>query len=191
MQIDPQVISEPANPDADIRLREFAYQLAKTHKIETSHFKFNNPPEGLKNNRNPPGKPSGRSFVVAQKTDLLEHLKAWELALRNANAIFKSVPANDAPVSRAGEWMLDNFYIVKQTLRQIEEDLPASFLNELPKLESGHPRPVQEPGLPRIFALAREWVNYSQSQIDLGNFGRCRSCCASGFWSGLFLLHLN
>lgn len=167
MQIDPQVISEPANPDADIRLREFAYQLAKTHKIETSHFKFNNPPEGLKNNRNPPGKPSGRSFVVAQKTDLLEHLKAWELALRNANAIFKSVPANDAPVSRAGEWMLDNFYIVKQTLRQIEEDLPASFLNELPKLESGHPRPVQEPGLPRIFALAREWVDYSQSQIDL------------------------
>jgi len=45
---------------------------------------------------------------------------------------FKSVPSKDLPVSRAGEWMLDNFYIVKQTFRQIDEDLPASFLNQLP-----------------------------------------------------------
>ena len=82
--------------------------------------------------------------------------------MRNANAIFKAVPAKDLPVSRAGEWMLDNFYIVKQTFRQIEEDLPASFLNQLPKLDG---TPLQ--GHPRIFALAWEWIGYSQSQIDL------------------------
>ena len=141
MQIAPQVISsETANPDGDSRLKEFAYQLAKTHVVVPV--------------------PARDVLEISRpiKNDLLDHLKIWELTLRNANAIFKSVPANDAPVSRAGEWMLDNFYIVKQTLRQIEEDLPASFLNELPKLESGHPR---------IFALAREWVDYSQSQIDL------------------------
>jgi hypothetical protein len=159
MQIAPQVISsETVIPDADSRLREFAYQLAKTHEVI------------------PVSARDVLEISHSTKTDLLNHLKIWELALRNANAIFKSVPANDAPVSRAGEWMLDNFYIVKQTLRQIEEDLPASFLDELPKLESGHPRPVlepglprpvREPGLPRIFALAREWVDYSQSQIDL------------------------
>ena len=82
--------------------------------------------------------------------------------MRNANAIFKAVPSKDLPVSRAGEWMLDNFYIVKQTFRQIEEDLPASFLNQLPKLDG---TPLQ--GHSRIFALAREWIGYSQSQIDL------------------------
>ncbi len=150
MQTAPQVISsEPANPDSDNQLREFAHQLAKTHVIAAV--------------------PARDTVEISRlkKTDLLETLQIWELALRNANAVFKSVPANDAPVSRAGEWMLDNFYIIKQTLRQIEEDLPASFLNELPKLETGHPRPVLEPGHPRIFALAREWVNYSQSQIDL------------------------
>ena len=154
MQIAPQVIlSEPANPDADKRLREFAHRLAKTHRVEISHSK---------------------------KTTLLEYLQSWEQALRNANAIFKAVPAKDLPVSRAGEWMLDNFYIVKQTFRQIEEDLPASFLDLLPKLDGtplkGHPRPVPragtgtaslEPGLPRIFALAWEWIGYSHSQIDL------------------------
>ena len=58
--------------------------------------------------------------------------------------------------------MLDNFYIVKQTIRQIEEDLPDSFLNELPKLSE-----TSLQGHTRIFALAREWIGYSQGQIDL------------------------
>ena len=139
MQIAPQIIlSESTNPD--VRLKEFAHQLAETHKVEISHPK---------------------------KTDLLEHVQSWKLILRKANALFKSVPARDLPdllgkSSHAGEWMLDNFYIVKQTLRQIEEDLPASFLNELPILDETVLR-----GYPRIFALAREWIGYSQSQIDL------------------------
>jgi len=150
MQIAPQVIpSEPAKPDADTRLGEFVRQLAKTHGVVPV---------------------SARDTVEishAQKTDLLEHLQSWEQALRKAHAIFKAVPSKDLPdlpskSSRAGEWMLDNFYIVKQTLRQIEEDLPASFLNQLPKLDG---TPLQ--GHPRIFALAWEWIGYSQSQIDL------------------------
>ena len=58
--------------------------------------------------------------------------------------------------------MLDNFYIVKQTIRQIEEDLPDSFLTELPKLSE-----TSLQGHTRIFALAREWIGYSQGQIDL------------------------
>jgi cyclic beta-1,2-glucan synthetase len=150
MQIAPQIIlSEPTSPDSDIRLREFAHKLAETHTLEVSH---------------------------PQKTDLLEYLQSWELALRNANTLFKSLPAKDlsellSKSSRAGEWMLDNFYIVKQTLRQIEEDLPPSFLEELPKLGGttlkGRSRSVRKPGLPRVFALAREWIGYSQSQIDL------------------------
>ncbi len=136
MQIFPQaILSEPANPDADSRLREFAHSLAKSHTVEISR---------------------------PQKTDLLERLKSWEQALRNANTIFKAVPAKDVAVSRAGEWMLDNFYIVKQNFRQIDEDLPADFLNQLPKLAG-----TQLQGHSRIFALAWEWIGYSQSQIDL------------------------
>ncbi|MBE3039551.1 MAG: hypothetical protein IMZ62_12150, partial [Chloroflexi bacterium] len=170
MQIAPQVIpSEPANPDADKRLREFAHRLAKTHEVAPvpakSRFLH-----GAKQSRFLRGSPGSRTGDGARdtveishpkKTTLLEYLQSWELVLRKANAIFKAVPAKDLPVSRAGEWMLDNFYIVKQTFRQIEEDLPASFLNQLPKLDGALK------GLPRIFALAWEWIGYSQSQIDL------------------------
>lgn len=136
MQIAPQVIPfKPANPDADSRRREFAHRLAETYSIETSQ---------------------------PQKTNLLDHLQTWEQALNNANAIFKGKPVKDLVSSRAREWMLDNFYIVKQTFRQIEEDLPASFLNQLPKLNG-----TLLKGHSRIFGLAWEWIGYCQSQIDL------------------------
>jgi cyclic beta-1,2-glucan synthetase len=140
MLIVPQVIlSEPTALGVDLRLREFAHRLAKTHEIETA--KISHPKE----------------------TTLLEYLEGWELALRNAYSIFKTAPSKDGAVSRAGEWMLDNFYVVKQTIRQIEEDLPYSFLTELPKLSE-----TSLQGHTRIFALAREWIGYSQGHIDLG-----------------------
>ncbi len=158
MQAIPQAIpSEASNPGVDNRLGEFARELAKRHAVDP---------------------------LLHQKSDLLERLQSWEQALRNANAIFKGVPSKDLPVSRAAEWMLDNFYVVKQTFNQITEGLPYSFLDQLPKLsgapqESGLPRPAPtktvgtllEPGLPRIFALAEEWVEYCQSQIELNQTG--------------------
>jgi cyclic beta-1,2-glucan synthetase len=154
MQATPQVIpSDHTNPGAETRLGEFAHHLANTHQVASV--------------------PTQETMEIARpaKVDLLDHLNFWEQALRNANTIFKTIPSEDLPVSRAGEWMLDNFYLVKQTFRQIEENLPVSFLEQLPKLNEiplqGDPSPIQQAGLPRIFVLAQEWIGYSQSQLDL------------------------
>ncbi len=136
MQIDSQVnLSASAKPEADSRLSEFAHRLANSHQLEKPPY---------------------------QKSSLVEALKSWEQTLRNANGIFKAVTSTDLPVSRASEWMLDNFYIITQTFNQIEEDLPSSYLNQLPRLGG-----TALKGLPRVFALAWEWIGYSQSQIDL------------------------
>jgi len=146
MQIAAQVIpSEAVNSNSNDRLKEFAHRLAKTHSVTADSTK----PRVLK------------------KNNLLEYLQTWNVTLRNTNAMFKAAPVTDSSdlpgkTSRAGEWMLDNFYIVKQTFRQIEEDLPDNFLAQLPKLDG-----TVLQGHTRIFALAREWIGYSQSQIDL------------------------
>jgi len=142
----PAILSNSANPVADNRLREFAHHLAKIHEANAGL--------GLTQKTAKISRP--------QKADLLEHLNIWEQVLRNANAIFKAVPSNDLPISRAGEWMLDNFYVVKQTFRQIEENLPASFLKQLPKLDG---MPLQ--GRPRIFALARGRMQLRKNLADL------------------------
>ena len=148
-------LSDPAKPNTDNRLMEFAHHLAKTHKVDAIPL------------------PARKAVGISRhpKSDLLEQMAIWEKALRSANAIFKAVPSNDLPVSRAGEWMLDNFYVVKQTFRQIEENLPASFYYQLPKLAETSLRDSSGSstahGHPRIFALAWEWIGYSQSQLDL------------------------
>jgi cyclic beta-1,2-glucan synthetase len=140
MQISPQVvISEPSNQDEDKRMAEFARALAATHSVNAIQLHSH-----------------------SLNTGLLQDLKSWDLALSSANALFKTAPSRVGPVSRAAEWMLDNYYIVKQTFRQIEEDLPRGFLDQLPKLEG-----TSLQGHSRIFALAWEWIGYSQSQLDL------------------------
>jgi len=64
--------------------------------------------------------------------------------------------------SRAGEWMLDNFYVVKQTLHQIEVDLPKKYYAQLPKLGD-----TALKGYPRIFGVARGWVEQNECQLDM------------------------
>jgi hypothetical protein len=49
-------------------------------------------------------------------------------------------------LSYAAEWLLDNFYIVQQAVRQIREDMPTGCYRRLPKLES---TPLE--GYPRVY----------------------------------------
>src|SRR5690242_15202417 len=52
-------------------------------------------------------------------------------------------------ISPAAEWLIDNFHVVEEQLRQIREDLPKSYYYQLPKLSTGEMR-----GYPRIYAIA-------------------------------------
>ena len=59
------------------------------------------------------------------------------------------------------EWLLDNFHIVTDALREIENDLPQGYHAELPKM-------IQPPlaGYPRIYALALGLCAHTDSSFD-------------------------
>ncbi|HVR11963.1 MAG TPA: glycosyl transferase, partial [Thermoanaerobaculia bacterium] len=59
------------------------------------------------------------------------------------------------------EWLVDNFHLVEEQLREIREDLPASFYRQLPKLAEGPWR-----GYPRVWALAYDFVAHTDSRFD-------------------------
>src|SRR5215208_6981490 len=42
--------------------------------------------------------------------------------------------------SQTAEWLLDNFYVIEQAVRQVEEDLPADYYRRLPKMPDGWAR---------------------------------------------------
>ncbi len=90
-------------------------------------------------------------------TDLKKY-KSW---LSNAHRIFRGTSQEMIPLTFASEWVLDNYYIIRQALQQIEEDLPKSFYKQLPKLvEAPHE------DLPRIYIIARSILAIQNNLID-------------------------
>src|SRR5262249_20388905 len=65
------------------------------------------------------------------------------------------------------EWLLDNFHIVEDTLREIRVDLPRGYYRKLPKLSDG---PFA--GYPRVYVLALELIAHTDSSLDETNIIR-------------------
>ena len=73
-----------------------------------------------------------------------------------ANAI-----REERAITPAAEWLVDNFHIVDDQLRQIREDLPPSYYRELPKLAPGFLE-----GYPRVFGVAWAFVAHTDSRFE-------------------------
>ena len=64
-------------------------------------------------------------------------------------------------ITPAAEWLLDNFHIVDEQIREIKDDLPPGYYRLLPKLSGG---PLQ--GYPRVFGIAWALVAHTDSAFD-------------------------
>jgi len=61
----------------------------------------------------------------------------------------------------AAEWLLDNYHLVEEHIREIRDDLPPGYYRQLPKLADG---PFA--GYPRVFGLAWAFVAHTDSHFD-------------------------
>ncbi len=102
-----------------------------------------------------------------RRASLLDRLKEQEVALRAAYRYFAAASTVAVATSYAAEWILDNFHLVEQVIRQIREDLPAGYYGQLPKLGES----VWE-GYPRVYAVAREMVGYAEQRLDMDRVTR-------------------
>ncbi|MBS0013986.1 MAG: hypothetical protein KFF46_08440, partial [Desulfobacterales bacterium] len=62
--------------------------------------------------------------------------------------------------SPASEWLLDNFHIIQEAWRNIQEDMPVQFYRQLPKLNTSALR-----GKPRIYKVALETIQACQAEL--------------------------
>ena len=67
-------------------------------------------------------------------------------------------------ISPAGDWLLDNFYIVQEHIREIRTSLPKGYYEELPKLATG-----SLAGYPRAYEVAIELIAHTEGHLDLDN----------------------
>jgi cyclic beta-1,2-glucan synthetase len=68
---------------------------------------------------------------------------------------------NGGDVVPAAEWLLDNYHLVEEQIREIRQDLPSGYYRQLPKLADG---PFA--GYPRVFGLAWAFVAHTDSHFD-------------------------
>jgi cyclic beta-1,2-glucan synthetase len=87
--------------------------------------------------------------------------------LERAYQQISTVSRRGEPVTSDAEWLLDNYHIVAETLREVRHDLPRGYYRELPKLAEG---PFA--GLPRVYALAIELIAHTDSSLDETNVVR-------------------
>jgi cyclic beta-1,2-glucan synthetase len=64
-------------------------------------------------------------------------------------------------ITLAGEWLLDNFYLIEEQIRTAEKHLPKAYSRELPRLENG-----RSAGLPRVYDLALETISHGDGRVE-------------------------
>ncbi len=121
------------------RLEQYAQTLAAEHKIVLKKGRARLLPR-LEDN--------GRKLVATYRT-LVDALRG------------------DRSISPAAEWLVDNFHLVEEQLREIRQDLPKSYYQELPKLAEG-----ELMDNPRIYAVAVALIAHTDCRLDTNTLRR-------------------
>src|SRR5438132_2864515 len=92
---------------------------------------------------------------------LLPRLKENGRVLLESYRAVADAIREERTISPAAEWLVDNFHIVEEHLREIREDLPPRYYRELPKLDAG---PLK--GYPRVYALTSHYIAHTDSRFE-------------------------
>ncbi|HUO45738.1 MAG TPA: glucoamylase family protein [Acidimicrobiia bacterium] len=116
------------------RLEQHALTLADGHEVSGRH---------------------GRLRLISRRLD-----ENGDVLLSSYRELAKAI-REEALLTPAAEWLVDNFHLVESQLHEIRENLPPSYYRELPKLEGGHLA-----GYPRVFGIAWAFVAHLDSRFD-------------------------
>jgi hypothetical protein len=109
------------------------------------------------------------SLAVAQQVTqvsgrgrpLLARVEDNGRVLRDSYRVVATAVREERTITPAAEWLVDNFHVVDEQLREIRDDLPPGFYRELPKLGDGHLA-----GYPRVYGIAWAFVAHTDSRFD-------------------------
>ncbi|HWR72057.1 MAG TPA: hypothetical protein VN604_02700, partial [Nitrospirota bacterium] len=76
------------------------------------------------------------------------------------NLLTEAIKANRR-IAPAGEWLLDNFYLIEEQIRTARRHLPKGYSRELPRLLNG-----SSTRLPRVYDIALETISHGDGRVD-------------------------
>ena len=116
------------------------------------------------------GKTLASSHAVSSgptKDRLLGRLSSNEAVLLETCGLLTDAVNAGQTVTPAGEWLLDNFYLIEQKIREARRHLPKGYSRALPRLKNG-----PSAGLPRVYDIALEAISHGDGRVDAESFSR-------------------
>jgi len=102
---------------------------------------------------------------------LLARLAKNEIALLGVCNLLTAAVTLKLPITPAGEWLLDNFYLIEEQIRTAKRHLPEGYSRELPCLESGSldtsDSSDASDGRPRVYDIAIEIISHGDGRVDI------------------------
>jgi len=95
---------------------------------------------------------------------LLKRLDENEKILLEVHALLTEVVKENYRIAPAGEWLLDNFFLVEEQIYTGKKHLPKGYSKGLPQLAKG-----KSAGLPRVYDIAVEIISHSDGHVDLNS----------------------
>ncbi len=113
-------------------------------------------------------------------------------ALVDAYRDVETAVREERVITPADQWLVDNFYVAQQQIRQVQDHLPRGFFRALPTLAEG---PLE--GYPRVFGVAWALVAHTDSRLDretlvrfVSAYQRVQPLTMSELWAVAVMLRL-
>ncbi|WP_276372349.1 glycoside hydrolase family 94 protein [Chryseolinea sp. H1M3-3] len=93
---------------------------------------------------------------------LLKRLAENENILFEVTNLLHDDVRNKKSITPAGEWLLDNFYLIEEQIRIAKRYLPKGYSKALPRLSKG-----PTAGFPRVYDIAIQIISHSDGRVDI------------------------
>ena len=111
------------------------------------------------------GKTLAGLHILEPKVDpdqqLLSRLDENETILLDVHDLVSEAVKAKREITPAGEWLLDNFYLIEEHIRIGRKHLPKGYSKELPRLLNG-----PSTGLPRVYDIAKEIISHGEGYVE-------------------------
>ncbi|HUM46263.1 MAG TPA: cyclic beta 1-2 glucan synthetase, partial [Chitinophagales bacterium] len=93
---------------------------------------------------------------------LLKRLAENKEMLLEVHSLITESAKENKLIAPAGEWLLDNFYLIEEQIYTGKKHLPKGYSEALPRLAKG-----SSSGLPRVYDIALEIISHSDGRVDI------------------------
>ncbi|MBC7934766.1 MAG: cyclic beta 1-2 glucan synthetase, partial [Rhizobacter sp.] len=104
------------------------------------------------------------TYDVKLPEQLLKRLSDNEEVLVKVTELLHEAVIEKKRISPAGEWLLDNFYLIEEQILTGKKYLPKGYSKGLPRLTNKNSF-----GLPRVYDVALEIISHSDGHVDISS----------------------